>query len=175
MEMNDLSIIVKNAAKEIWQYNIASDYDKNRLRREASLQSSFYYHLRSKIGDVTLDFYNAVIYPEYHYKGKRVDLAVVQLQNGKMHPIAIFEFKYKSSADDTEFLKDVDKIIRFIDESDTCIFYIGFIQEAEYADIDDNFTWLNDSQIKRASGKVIEMTGGLYRPDEKCIWSFKEI
>lgn len=29
--------------------------------------------------------------------------------------------------------------------------------------------------IQRASGRAIEMTGGLYRPGENCIWSFKEV
>ncbi|WP_308637326.1 hypothetical protein [Paenibacillus silvisoli] len=175
MKTNSLQIIVKNASKEIWEHNIAIDYDKNRLRREASLQSNFYFHLRNKIGDATLDFFNAVIYTEYHYKGKRVDLAVVQLLDGKILPIAIFEFKYKNSADDTEFKKDVTKIINYIDDSDVCTFYIGFIQEAEYADLNDSYTWLEESQIQKASGRVIEMTGGLYRPDEESIWSFKEV
>jgi hypothetical protein len=175
MRSNDLSIIVKNASKEIWQNNIATDYDKNRLRREPSLQSSFYFHLRNKIGDSTLDFYNAVIYTEYHYKGKRVDLAVVQFRNGTACPIAIFEFKYKNSPNDAEFLKDVMKILSYVDNEDTCIFYIGFIQEAEYSGLDNRFTWLNKNQIKRVSGRVIEITGGLFRPGEKPIWSFSEV
>ncbi len=176
MSLGDLSFMIKNASKVVWQNNIATDYKKGRLRREASLQSSFYYHLRNKIGDATLDSYNAVIYPEYHYKDKRVDLAVLAFEdNYQAIPLAIFEFKYKNIISDKPFLKDVEKILRYIDNEDNCLFYLGFIQEAEFTDSEDNFTWLNKAQSKKAGKRLIEMTGGLYRPNEEPVWSFREV
>jgi hypothetical protein len=177
MKLDDLALIIKSAAKEIWENNISTDYQKGRLHREASLQSSFYYHLRNKIGDSTLDFYNAAIYSEYRYKGKRVDLAVIAFdKSGQIIPLAIFEFKYKGITSDQPFLEDVDKILKYIDNEDNCTFYLGFIQDAEFADLDDKFSWLNNKQTKKASNRLIEMTGGLYRTNEETVvWNFKEV
>lgn len=151
-----------------------TDYNKGRLRREASLQSSFYYHLRNKIGDATLDHFGASIFTEYHFKGKRVDLAVVS--HSGSYPLAIYEFKYKDMVSDKPFLDDVEKIINYIADNQDCDFYIGFIQEVEFEELDDSYTWLNEAQKRIAQGRLVEMTGGMSRSNEDDpIWTFNEV
>ncbi|MGO4699535.1 hypothetical protein AB4Z50_35475, partial [Paenibacillus sp. 2TAB26] len=116
------------------------------------------------------------IYSEYHYKDKRVDLAVVAIEEHDLDetPVAIFEFKYKSQASDNPFLNDVEKILGYINNENNCLFYLGFIQNAEFAALDNNFSWLNEIQTKLGTKRLIEMSGGLFRPNEDPIWSFKQ-
>ncbi|GAA3406238.1 hypothetical protein ACFFNY_23545 [Paenibacillus hodogayensis] len=52
---------------------------------------------------------------------------------------------------------------------------LKYILEAEFAELDDDFTWLNEEKRKIARNRVIEMTGGLFRPNEDPIWSFQEV
>lgn len=155
----------------IWQEDIKEDFNMKRLYREGSLQSSFYYHLRRRIGDTTLNYYNAFLYTEFRYKGKRVDLAlVIRYDDDQFVPVAIFEFKYLAIVSDALFMRDVEKVLDFIDSTDECIYYLGFIQEAEYSDMTDNFSWLTQEQADMCKGRLVELTGGLSKPNEEAMW-----
>lgn len=140
---------------------------------EASLQDCFYFNMRREIGDSTLEFFNMFIYPEYYYQGKYVDMAVLVKREDKIIPIAIFEFKYLSTTNDNLFLTDVSKILDYLQEDNTCKFYLGFIQEVEY-DYDDDYSWLNNEQKILAADRVIEMVGGFCKPnDSNSNWFIK--
>ncbi|MDQ0192670.1 hypothetical protein [Paenibacillus wynnii] len=90
-------------------------------------------------------------------------------------PLAIFEFKYMNTASDRLFFKDVDKVLTLAYEEKLCKFYPGFIQEAEYTEMSENYSWLTEYQNTLGSGKLIEMTGGLYKPNEQPQWIVREV
>jgi hypothetical protein len=73
------------------------------------------------------------------------------------------------------YLSQYKMIDPMTNNEDNCIFYLGFIQDVEFADLDDKFSWLNETQTQMASNRLIEMTGGLYRTNEEPVWSFKEV
>lgn len=56
---------IDRAIKMIWLKEICEDYGNGNLLREASLQSSLYHHLRTRLEDV-LKANNLFIYPEFY-------------------------------------------------------------------------------------------------------------
>ncbi|MGE5662015.1 MAG: hypothetical protein ACM3X1_07170 [Ignavibacteriales bacterium] len=165
----EIHSIIDSIVKDTWINDIRDDYKKDKLRREGSFQCSLYYHLRNKIGEQFLEENKLCIYAEFGYLGKKVDLAIVQNKNGKIVPVALFELKYKNSANDSEFYKDVKKIISYIEQEPKAAkwkHYLCFIQEAEFEEMTSDFSWLNDEQINLSRGRIVELTGGLYKPSE---------
>lgn len=71
---------IDRAIKTVWLKEICEDYGNGRLLREASLQSSLYYHLRSHLEDV-LKENHLFIYPEFYIPELRyrADMAIVQM------------------------------------------------------------------------------------------------
>ncbi|WP_168123454.1 hypothetical protein [Paenibacillus sp. HB172176] len=172
--LTEISNLVHRTVTKIWLKHIPVDYSKNRLYREASLQDCFYFHLRREIGDSTLESLGIFIYPEYYYQGKYVDMAVLVRRKGREVPLAIFEFKYLNSTGSKPFDNDIVKVLEYLKNDGLCKFYLGFVQEVEY-DYPIDFSWLKDEQKIHASGRIVELTGGFFKPGaQSASWFIKE-
>jgi len=176
--MFQIASAIDSIVKEVWNNDIKDDYENGRLRREGSLQCSLYYHLRRKIGEQYLTENNLFIYAEFGYFDKEVDLAIVHIVGETITPVALFELKYKNSANGNEFYKDVEKVIQYINQSQDnalCKHYLCFIQEAEFEEMSENFSWLSKEQAKLSKGKITELTGGLFKPSNNTVyWTIVE-
>ncbi|MGD8189060.1 hypothetical protein ACQCN2_03565 [Brevibacillus ginsengisoli] len=175
---SEIYSIIHSIVKDIWINDIRDDYKKDRLRLEGSFQCSMYYHLRRKIGEQFLEENNLSIYAEYSYLGKKVDLAIVFNNRGTSEPVALFELKYKNSTIDTTFQKDVKKVFRYIEQEPKGAkwkHYLCFIQEAEFEEMTDDFSWISKELVSLTKGRTVELTGGLYKAsEEKDYWIIVE-
>ncbi|MEQ6391398.1 hypothetical protein RZN22_19235, partial [Bacillaceae bacterium S4-13-58] len=118
---------------------------------------------------------NIRIFTEFHYRGFIADLAIVKLidQPGNNHlqeevesVLAIIEVKYKRDGNEKPFVADVLKIKRYMDivPNDMTQFYLAFIHEIEYENIEED-SWLTQSEQNWAKGRLTELSGN-YVGDE---------
>lgn len=161
---------IDQVIKEVWLKDICEDYGSGRLLREASLQSSLYYHLRRYFGDV-LEDNNLFIYPEFYVPELkyRADLAIVQMDLSADGPLskrvadiaAIVELKFEGgTAQGTlDVIKaDLQKLKQYAKQFDeNCQFYFGVIYETECKWLQ----WLDRRSTEHwANGCVTELNAG---------------
>lgn len=172
----DLSIMIKidEAIKTTWLEDIYQDYHNDHILREDALKNSFYYHLRSRLGDGFLKRHMIRIYPEYNTGNYRADIVIAKLHpkkdfcndyylvNRVAQVLAIIEFKYKSGTSHDPFISDIKKARKYIksktDELKESQLYLGFIHEALYQEKD--CFWLTKRQRETwALNYLTEMVG----------------
>ena len=161
---------IDRVIKTVWLKEICEDYGNGRLLREASLQSSLYYHFRSYSEDILKDN-DLFIYPEFYIPelGYFADLAIVQMDlsaNGSLSDrveaiAAIVELKFVSgTAQGTlDAVKaDLQKLRRYAKRMDeNCQFYFGVIYETECAWLH----WLDRRSTEHwADGCMTELNAG---------------
>lgn len=161
--------------KRVWLKEICEDYGSGRLLREASLQSSLYHHLRTRLEDV-LKENNLFIYPEFYVPELRyrADIAVVEMDLDARGPLsarvidiaAIVELKFDGgTAQGTENVikADLQKLKKYAKQmNDGCQFYFGVIYETEC----EWLHWLDRRSTDHwANGCVTELNAG-YLNDE---------
>lgn len=161
---------IDRAIKHVWLKEICEDYGNGKLLREASLQSSLYYHLRSRLEDV-LKNNHLFIYPEFYIPelGYFADLAIVQLDlsaSGRLSDrvvdiAAIVELKYEGGgAQGTlDVIKaDLQKMKQYAKQlNENCQCYFGIIYETEC----DWLSWLDRRSTEHwADGRMTELNAG---------------
>ncbi|CRK83032.1 hypothetical protein [Neobacillus massiliamazoniensis] len=80
MKLKQLQETIDRTIKEVWTEKIPYDYQSHYLLMEDSLKNALYFHLRTKLRNL-IDSNNIRIYPEYHYKYYKADLAIVKLND----------------------------------------------------------------------------------------------
>ena len=161
---------IDRAIKMIWLKEICEDYGHGRLLREASLQSSLYYHLRSHLEDV-LKENNLFIYPEFYIPELkyRADMAIVQMDlstSGELSTrvvdiAVIIELKFEggTAQGTVDVIKaDLQKMKRYAKQmGENCQFYFGVIYETEC----DWLYWLDRRSTEYwANGCMTELNAG---------------
>lgn len=160
---------IDQVIKEVWINDICEDYGKGKLLREASLQSSLYYHMRSYLKDV-LDEHNLFIYPEYYVPELkyRADMAIVEMDfsaGGHLSErvsdvAAIIELKFENGTakGTTDIIKaDLQKFKLYAQQMENCQFYFGIIYETECKWLH----WLDRRSTKHwADGCMTELNAG---------------
>lgn len=161
---------IDQVIKNVWLDGVCSDYGSGKLLREASLQSSLYYHLRSRLGKV-LEDNSLFIYPEFYVPELkyRADLAIVQMDlssggalSKRVSDIAaIVELKFEggTAQSTADVIKaDLQKLKRYAKQmNENCQFYFGVIYETEC----EWLHWLDRrSTTHWADGCVTELNAG---------------
>lgn len=161
---------IDRAIKTVWLEEICEDYGNGKLLREASLQSSLYYHLRSHLEDV-LKENDLFIYPEFYIpKLKyRADMAIVQMDlsaDGYLSDrvkdiVAIIELKLEggTAQGTVDVIRaDLQKMKRYAKQiEENCQFYFGVIYETEC----DWLYWLDRRSTEHwANGCMTELNAG---------------
>lgn len=161
---------IDQVIKSVWLKEICEDYGNGRLLREASLQSSLYYHLRSHLEDVLIEN-NLFIYPEFYIQKLkyRADMAIVQMDltaGGELSTrvsdiAAIIELKFEGgvSQGTVDVIKaDLQKMKRYAKQmNENCQFYFGVIYETEC----DWLSWLDRRSTEHwANGCMTELNAG---------------
>ena len=161
---------IDQVIKRVWLNEVCEDYGHGRLLREASLQSSLYYHLRSHLEEV-LDENNLFVYPEFYIPELkyRADMAIVQMDlsaNGELSKrvrdiAAIVELKLEGGmAQGTQDVikADLQKMKRYAKQMDEkCQFYFGVIYETEC----EWLHWLDRRSTEHwADGCMTELNAG---------------
>jgi hypothetical protein len=147
---------------------------------EDSLKNALYYHLRTKLHNF-LESSNIRIYPEFHYKDCKADLAIVKMNDdygstGHLKDdietvLAIIEIKYKSDGNVKHFEDDVLKIKKYIDSNpkETTQYYLAFIHEIEF-EFNEEDSWLTLKKQKWAKGRVTELSGYFVEGQNEMRW-----
>lgn len=160
MNKDKLLKIIDDTIKNIWENEIAYDYDDGWLLKEDALKNAFYFHLRTKLGRI---FYenDIRIYTEFtddKFKGTRYrpDMVIVKVDFDKETDLlkecveeclCVIELKYKNNFKANEIIyKDYEKFQNYVEELGLdCKLYMGTIWECE----DDPVSWKeNDSWSK---------------------------
>jgi len=174
---------LKSLIISIWQNDISTDYSKHFLLKEDTLKNAIYYHLRRKLGENYLHQHRLRIFTEFTIAGQRMDLVVAQVDVDKAEGehlqlsvdriVVAMELKYKSSTADTEFKKDVRKVVDFLQNPtlSKCHFFVGFIQEVSF-DKPVDFTWLDDEQRVQSKGRVTELIQFIDGTTGMPVWDF---
>jgi hypothetical protein len=174
---------IDEAIKYVWIRNIKRDYDDLALLMEASLQASFYHHLRNELGERFLVANNLRLYLEWQYRSsagflKKADIAIVELDREKYYSgkhlkdsakketaIAIIEFKYYGGKIKTAkpyFISDVAKIKEFVAKNPDTYCYLGFFHEVD-GDEKDAFYFMDGRQTERWAKEKVTLLYGYNR------------
>lgn len=149
--------------------DIKRDYNNKVLFKEDSLKNAFYYHLRSRLGDTFLTANDLCIYTEFYLNtGQKVDLVIAEvdfekarnehLRNCIKNLVVVIEFKYTNSVDDKPYVKDIDKLIKYIKNLpyvDTH-YYAAFIREIEYLE-ECSSSWIEDEHKIKINKNLTEL------------------
>lgn len=165
---------IDRAIKLVWKDDILKDYNNDFILREDSLKSSFYHHLRIRLGDGFMKRNRIRIFTEYFLKNnERADIAIVQLKAKNLMSsagyylkdrveqiLAVIELKYKGDdCGPDPFLLDIEKVKYYMGlrSYKECQFYLGFIHETEYS-IQET-SWLSKRQQGSwANGRLTELS-----------------
>ena len=152
MDKDKLLEIIDETIKNIWENEIACDYDDGWLLKEDSLKNAFYFHLRTKLGRI---FYenDIRIYTEFtddKFNGTRYrpDMVIVKVDFDKETDLlkecveeclCVIEFKFKAYFKAQELIyKDFEKLKEYVNKVDNnSKLYMGTIWECE----DDPVNW----------------------------------
>lgn len=186
-----VSQFIHSVIKKVWLEDIKKDYEDLNLLYECSLQDSFYYHLRRRLGDDFLNQYNLKLFPEYRIgkrlgiNGQKADLAIVvidpilaeeyHLEDCVTEVISVIEMKHKGKrAPEKLFDDDVIKVLSYINNttSDT-MYYVAFIRE-KYFYPDEVTNWLTDEQSLQTAGRLTEMYSYGDKESNSMHWGLKE-
>jgi hypothetical protein len=180
MNLRQLQETIDRTIKEVWIEKIPNDYQSYYLLMEDSLKNALYFHLRTRLSNL-LDSNNIRIYPEYHYKDCKADLAIVKLNDnpGKSDHLrddvasvlAINEIKYKSGSSIQPFEDDIQKIKKYVDmkPNDDTQYYLAFVHEAEY-EFNEEDSWLTAEQQEWAKGRLTELSGNYIEGQDEISW-----
>jgi len=167
-----VKVEIDRVIKDVWLHEICEDYGTGQLLREASLQCSFYHHLRSKMAPL-LARNSLAIYPEFYFPSLkyRADLAIVEMDfaagDGYLSQrvtdiAAIIELKYdggNAATTETYIKSDMPKMKEYVRTLPfDCQYYFGVIYETECV-------WLHwfdkRSTNNWARGRLTELNAGL--------------
>ncbi|MEK1828968.1 hypothetical protein AAAC51_07415 [Priestia megaterium] len=179
-----VSQFVHSVIQKVWLEDIKQDFDEKRLLRERSLQCSFYYHLRRRLGEDFIEENNIQLYPEFPIGNEKADLAVVvvdpnstaiNLEDRVTEVLSIIEMKHKNAkARERCFDEDIDKIMSYIKyiQSDA-MYYIAFIRE-KYFDPNEVINWITNEQALESNGQLTEMHSYGNLHTDEMIWNVIE-
>ncbi|MCZ8493610.1 hypothetical protein [Priestia megaterium] len=180
-----VSELIQTVIKKVWLEDIKKDYDKLSLLKESSLQVTFCYHLRRRLGDDFLDQHNIKLYPEYEMGDQKADLAIVvidpnmakekHLKYCTKEVISVIEMKHKNEkAPEKCFNDDVTKTLSYIKKSNSnTMYYLAFIREM-YFNADDVTNWVTSKQALKVKGQLTELYSYGDLQTNKMIWDFIE-
>lgn len=158
---------IDRSIKSIWLNEICEEYGKGFFILEASLQNSFYHHLRCKLDELLIEN-DLYIYPEFYFGnlGYYADIAICKmdmsratyhLRDRMTDVAAIIELKYGGSND---YIKtDIPKLKTYIQAFGyECQYYFGAIDEGAGR---DRLNWLDRRSTNYwASGCFTELNAG---------------
>lgn len=161
---------IDRAIKTVWLKEICEDYGSGRLLREASLQCSLYYHLRSHLEQLLIEN-DLFIYPEFYIPELkyRADMGIVQVnlsENGSLYDrvtdvAAIIELKLEGglSQGTLDVIKaDLQKMRQYAKQiGENCQCYFGVIYQSEC----EWLYWLDRRSTEHwANGRMTELNAG---------------
>lgn len=160
---------IKNNIIEIWNKNIAKDYNDVYLLREDTLKCSFYHHLRVELGTFFKQ-HNLAILTEFQGRkyicsNYRPDIVIVKMKDNCNEPyfidridklLFVIELKYKdgsySSTDAIEC--DCKKVKNYVELlNDECQLVLAVIQECYW----ENQFWFDEEDKSLLEGRVTEL------------------
>lgn len=179
-ELDEAKVIINEideTIKFIWKNKIAEDYNNGWLLKEDTLKNSFYFHLRSILGDL-LDKHDIRIFTEFtdeKFKGTgyRPDMVIAKVNfdsddsyygNYITDCLAVIEFKYKQGFNSSnDIYEDYKKLHRYADNLKIdCKLYMATIWEYE----DDETCWEPENS-QWASEKLTELNASFKRNSDE--------
>ena len=161
MNRDKLIRIIDKTIKNIWENEIADDYDDGWLLKEDTLKNSFYFHLRTKLGKI-FDENDIRIFTEFtddKFRGSGCipDMVIAKVDFDKDERyygdyieecLCVIEFKYKTGFSSADVIyKDYEKMCKYVKELDVnCKLYMATIWE--YEDKPTNWTRKNAAWAK---------------------------
>ena len=144
--------LIDDTIKSIWKNEIAYDYDEGWLLKEDTLKNSFYFHLRTKLGQI-FDKNDIRIFTEFtddKFRGSGCipDMVIAKVDFEKdaryygdyvEECLCVIEFKYKTGFNSADVIfKDYEKMCKYVKELGiNCKLYMATIWEHE----DDATNW----------------------------------
>lgn len=175
-ELDEAKVLINEideTIKYIWKNKILEDYNNGWLLKEDTLKNSFYFHLRSKLGDL-LDKHDIRIFTEFtdeKFKGTgyRPDMVIAKVNfdsddsyygNYITDCFAVIEFKYKQGFNSSnDIYEDYKKLHKYADNLKiNCKLYMATIWEYE----DDETCWEPENS-QWAFGRLTELNASYKR------------
>lgn len=172
-EAKELIDEIDATIRYVWKNKIKDDYNNGWLLKEDTLKNSFYFHLRSKLGDL-FDKHDIRIFTEFtdeKFKGTgyRPDMVIATVNfdsddsyygNSITNCLAVIEFKYKQGFNSsTDIYEDYKKLRKYASNLKiNCKLYMATIWEYE----DDETCWESENS-RWATGKLTELNASYKR------------
>ncbi len=152
MNKEKLLRIIDDTIKNIWENEIAYDYDDGWLLKEDTLKNSFYFHLRMKLGDIfyknDIRIFTEFTDDKFKKSGFRPDMVIAKMnfeKDGTYYGddveecLCVIEFKYKTGYNSVNSIfEDYKKLRNYTQTLGVdCKLYMATIWEHE----DDPVNW----------------------------------
>lgn len=184
---------IDSCIKQVWCYDIKSDYNADRILQEDTMKNALYFHLRTKLGDTFLEEHNLKLYTEFHdgilkSSNMRPDIVIVEMKynyqkseteylgdpnNFEAIPIVIeLKFQGNTSTAENNVYRDFDKINEYMKilPEDTK-YYLGIIHEKYWSK--EERCWADPAGYKYPKGKVTELAASYDENDEMMFEVFE--